>query len=877
MWNLATLEEWWLQDGDPSATYGRILELDPNDPGAREGAMRRELAGARSGDPRARKNVAEALRALVAFASDEDARVSLQVRLAIVLEASAAEATDGLAAEALLREALQRYRDALRIDDLSACAADGVARLSAKLGDVEGALAAARSIAELTSDPRARARCLVDAAELLLGPDDDERLGTRPQRRQEAAALLERALKGDPESIAAASRLVVVLREQGRSERLVSAFRAALGHAKLPESVVLLGTEIARVARDELNDLPVAIDAMRRVRAAVPNHVPSLLTLAELCIGQRVWPEAVDALEAVAATSVEAAPKLTALFALASIYEKVLARDKDVARVVRAALAIDPNNPRALRAVLRRIASAPAEEDERASVTRRKEVASLLGRLAEVENDAKQKSAILLELAEVQQRLGDAGAAERALVDAVAFSPPNARALARLGAHFRRPNEPSDPLGHARALGAVIALGQQLGMVDARWFATLGQIEIQSLSRVREGIAHLERAVALDPSLYESRFELASAHGRLGSHAEVARVILGMLTPSAHALLSISDPAAALALLEQSLSVEKLPNEAIVVSELRNLAGELDEDRCAWLRDRQLAPIGPSDGTLDRATLVTQVLPAEGRHILLEVAAAIAGVESKMLRFDLAEVGLSARDRIGPRGGHPTRVLFDRVARQLGLADVELAISAAVSGGRVLAQEVPWVVLPAAIVEQPEMTQVAILASAMARIAYGVPWLDELPPRQIGALLVAAARQVVPGYTADASDGLSAKEIAQNEAAIARVLSRRQRRLLEDLAPHIAASQSRPAPLDALLGALSRAQLRIAFLLTGDLLTVAEQIRSLDETLQGATQSPGQEALAAVLHHSLAGDVVRFALTPEATALRRRVGSTWNG
>jgi hypothetical protein len=35
--------------------------------------------------------------------------------------------------------------------------------------------------------------------------------------------------------------------------------------------------------------------------------------------------------------------------------------------------------------------------------------------------------------------------------------------------------------------------------------------------------------------------------------------------------------------------------------------------------------------------------------------------------------------------------------------------------------------------------------------------------------------------------------------------------------------------------------------------------------------------VAAVLDHPFAGDVVRFALTPEATALRRRVGSTWAG
>jgi tetratricopeptide (TPR) repeat protein len=634
----------------------------------------------------------------------------------------------------------------------------------------------------------------------------------------------------------------------------------------------MLGTEIARVARDELQDLAVAIDAMRRVRAAAPEHVPSLLTLAEVCIAQRLWPEAVDALEAVVAHSREPSPKLTALFALAGIYEKVLSRDQDVDRVLRAALAVDPKNARALRALIRRIAGAPAEAD-----ARRREIASLLSRLAEVETDPEQKTNILLELADVHQRLGDVKTAERVLIEAVAVSPQNARAFARLTGTFRRPDGTPDPMGYARALGAVISHGQQLGSVAARWFAVLGQLEIQSLARPRDGIVHLQRAVALEPALYETRFELAGALARMTAHDEASRVLLAMISPSAHPILSIANPAAALQLLEQELSSERRPDEAIVVSELRNLAGQLDEGRCAWLRDRRLPPLDPSHGVLDRPTLVTHVLPPEGRHILLEVAAAIAGIEAKMLRSDLAELGITARDRITPRAGHPTRALLDRVARQLGVGEIELAVATPVTRARVLAQDVPWIVVPPSIVEQPEITQVAILACAVARIAYGVPWLEELPPPQIEALLVAAARQVVPDYGEDAVDVLAAKLVSQYEGTVARALTRRQRKLLEELAPHIASPQSRPPSVDAFVTALARAELRAAFVVTGDLLTVVEEIRATDATLHGASRAPGRHALSAVLEHPFAGDVVRFALTSEATALRRRLGSTWTG
>jgi len=53
------------------------------------------------------------------------------------------------------------------------------------------------------------------------------------------------------------------------------------------------------------------------------------------------------------------------------------------------------------------------------------------------------------------------------------------------------------------------------------------------------------------------------------------------------------------------------------------------------------------------------------------------------------------------------------------------------------------------------------------------------------------------------------------------------------------------------------------------------ELRRSDEPLQRATEVPGLPGLMAVLEHPLAGDLVRFALTPEATALRRRLGSTW--
>src|ERR1019366_1713060 len=267
LWNLTFLQEWKLPASDPGGTYEQILELDPSDPSALEALLRRDLPNATQGDPRARKSVFGALRVLIAFASDEDTRLALQLRLGLLLEAAANDQPDTPAGEELAREALERYRDALRIDEFSPAAATGVARLARPLDDVEGSIAASTALAELAAEPRLRARYRVDAAEGLIRPGGDSRLGPSGERRTRAASLLERALQSDPDSIAAAGRLATLLLEDRQGERLVSAFRDAIADARSADAVVLLGSGVARVARDELHDLTVAIDAMRHPRA----------------------------------------------------------------------------------------------------------------------------------------------------------------------------------------------------------------------------------------------------------------------------------------------------------------------------------------------------------------------------------------------------------------------------------------------------------------------------------------------------------------------------------------------------------------------------------------------------------------------------------
>src|SRR6202008_1866302 len=98
----------------------------------------------------------------------------------------------------------------------------------------------------------------------------------------------------------------------------------------------------------------------------------------------------------------------------------------DAERALRQALAIEPANPRALRALLHKLASS-RKPNEPQPAAMREEIAELLERLASAERDPAPKCEILLELAEMRTHMGDPHGAERAVVDAVANAPQNAR------------------------------------------------------------------------------------------------------------------------------------------------------------------------------------------------------------------------------------------------------------------------------------------------------------------------------------------------------------------------------------------------------------------------------------------------------------------
>jgi tetratricopeptide (TPR) repeat protein len=856
LWAEAAVVEWRVPGGDATSLVAAILDRTPADRSALAASARlavprvRRRASDAPEDAAARARLVASLRADLSQEVAETGKLCAHIAMGIMLELDEG-ASDG----ERKRAALSHYREALALDACSVVGAEGVGRLGAELHDAEAIVAAALARADLPENAKQRPVFLVQAARQTLS---SRGLGTRLECLARAGEMLERALDADPEALPAVALLVAVRNEESPNrDPLLNALRRAFERATSSHVVETLGIEVARLASVDPPDRVLAVDALRRVLAASPGHVAALRALADQYAGLGAWREAVDALQQLVATAREPRARIAALFELAQVYGAKLGRPAEAERSLRAALDIDPVSVDALRKLLkvRRTASAAPGE-----------IAGLLARLGDAEKQPESKAAALTELAELYRLGGDVAGAEKALVEATAQSPNGAR-LTRLALLHEAPAD------HARALGAVVARAEELGRPSADCIAELGCIEVDALARWTTGVAHLRVALALAPAKHAARAALAKGLTHLHEGAEAIGVLVTMMIPDPAPLLSLVDPAAALATLEEAFAADARHEEAVVARELRAIAGGLDDGAHVELRARRLAvdPAAPVPVLYDAATLRASVVPAEVPALLLDVAAAIAGAAGRFARVDLEELGVSPRDRlVGPP------LLVQRLPRAFGLVPPEILVSVATGRARAVAHETPMIVVPESLLALPEPTQAALLAGPLVRLALGVPWIEDLRGAYAHAVFCAAARQVVDGYASEVGDAETQELVEEFTERVARAIGRKQKRALLDLAPALRAT--RPlvaADVAAFEQALARAELRAAFLLTGDLLSTLDSARLVDGELFLATSSVGKSSLSATLTHPLAIDLVAFALAPATTALRRRGGSVW--
>jgi hypothetical protein len=492
-----------------------------------------------------------------------------------------------------------------------------------------------------------------------------------------------------------------------------------------------------------------------------------------------------------------------------------------------------------------------------------------LTRLADASTDPRTRVEVDLRLAEAQRDAGDRPGMVKALCDAVAFGPTDLRPWTTL-ARLYRTETPEGAASYVAAIGQVLEIAAARRLpIEPRWLTTLGLLEITVLMRPRDGVVHLQQAVALPNAGADARAALGRGLDAANRNAEATQVLRDVLATDIESLAKSGELSTALASLESALAKDGRAEERLAVEEARACLGDVKPERIARLRARRMPPEAPLPAVFAGAELHRLLVP-EAHSPMLLVAAAIAPIAAKALRFELSSLNISSRDRIGSRDNHPTYRLADRIAKSLGVEGFELYLSPNWQGGmpRVYPGDPPAIVGAPTFVELPEPEQAFALGRLLVRVALGPTWLDELAPEAIDGLLVAALRSVDPAFGARDLGPILEQAVQAFAAHVQRAIGRRQRKQLEEILPAAAAAVG--YDIRTLAAGVRRSENRIGYLLSGDLVAAIDHLCRIDRDVARAAEDPRLVVL-----HPVTGDLLRFALGSASYIERRRAGTVW--
>ncbi len=810
---LARLQEMHDDLGDPATTLNAILRLDGQDPEALDAIERIALD---RGDLGALRAVDEA-RAQTSV--DTSTRAANLTRLGELREAGGDSGA-----------ALVAYREALRLDPEALGAVAGLSRVAERTKDPEAIAEAARHEAAIASVGTEASRLLVRSGSMRL-----ERLDDRDGARRD----FERALELNPENTEAAQRLTRMLSSTGESAKLADLLSRAASSAKAPDRVAALWLQVSELQWRALKNLPGAISSLHRVLKTSPNHIPTLRRLAELFGHDNQWNESARLWARVIQLAPERDVLRDAHLALAAIWDERLGETSRALVSLQAVLALDDQS----RPALARLAALQEREGrlEQAVETSR--------RLIAASATPRDRAEAFLRLAAVCDKTGDSEGATEALLEALAVEGPGSESALELKTRLETPADWDRYIGALRR-----SLTKAEGGDSRNVYSELARVYQDVLGRPEEAVEVLREA------LRESR------HGD-GLQAELSRRLrgAGRQQEAVQELVSLlrRDVTRADIWRELVRNYEELQQPELVRLALMPLAVLGEATRAEQERlDASPDSEPPRAGSLAPSVLATLGPKGEAQQAAEALLAGSADALAKLHRPDFELYGLSHRDRITSRGGHPLRSLAERVAAVFDLDQFDLFIHRLRNKGLEVELGTPTALLvPQTATEWNQPAQVFLLAKPLVTVAKGIAATQKLTPRELEVALAALCRVVSPDF----GRGLTNEDVLlDQQKKLYRALGRRQRKPVEVLAQ--AYVEAGPPDFHRWVADVNKISSRIAALLADDLLSCVEVLRASDRELSGLRGSELVQKSPEV------ADLLRFWVSEAAIVLRQRAG-----
>ncbi len=799
-------------------TYAAILKLDPENVPA---LLALEEIGLSTGDRRLLTQVDTQLAALL---SEGAAAAAHQTRLGEALELADPSAAFSL------------YRAALAQDPDDHGAALGLARIAERHTDGGLLEEAAGHTHRVLADPTTAASLLVKAAGLARSGNDVPR----------AVALLRRALELDPEHAVAAHHLEEVLLTTGDPGGLIDTLTHAAQRARHRERRDDLWVKIAELQAERQRDLPAALAVYERILGESPGHVRALLGEANLYVRDGQWEPATRRLTQALAQSTDDEVRVDIRLQLAAIHDDQLREPDRALAHVNSVLAERPDH----RAALRRLLSIQIRS------RRHDAAAETAQRLIATSTDPREVADARVTVAQVSRARGDHAQALQELEASVAVLGLSGRAAAEYKGLLLEQKQS----GHPPAWRSYVHALERFLAEPGASAETVAQVELEishvladELRQNDEALRALDRGLAArpdDPELHTARALRLEHAGDLAAAADATRRVLEVQVTHVTAWRSL---AALLAKMQRPADATLALAPLVAIG----AATESDRARLAAIPCRAgLAP--PGSMTLDEI----EALAATGSgDPITDVLALAADVLPKLYPPELARYGVTTRERITARSGHPLRNVSDRVAAIFGIADHQLFEQP--GGLGVIAVEFTEpvsLIVPSFVAGLPEPQRVFLVARVMASVARRVPAIHRLSAEEIELFVTGTAAAVGVTMPTQLDPGL----VAELGRKIARLLARRTRRSLEDRAPALVSSVARGFG-EWMHQALVTAA-RAAMVVTDDLPGSVELVRRLEGDLSGRSAAESAAGM------RIAEDLLRFWVSEPAFRLRRRLG-----
>jgi tetratricopeptide (TPR) repeat protein len=464
----AHLAEARLQDPERATElYETAVRLDPRAPGALA-ALKRLHHGARRW-----RDLARVLAAEAELADDPRVRVGAWSRVGLLQADRLGNRAEGIAA---LERAAEIAPDDAEVLGALARLYEDAARWDALATTLEAA-------AKVATDDVTRVATLHR-----LGAVQQHRLGNP----EHAMHWYRAALEVDPLHEASLRAVEPLLVEHERLDELVMVRRA---EADATRDDQRRATALHRVAEllERRGDVVGAIETHSRALAARPGHLPSFRALDRLYAITGRWHELAALHEGAVDLAADDVARVAALLRVAGVFESSIDDPVRAAQTFRRVLELDASHLGALRGWQRNA--------ERAGRT--DEVIQALEREAVLTKDAAGRAELLCRAAEVASSAQDREGAVARYRRVLELAPSSPRALAGLTSELRA-------LGRWEDLSAVVekrAAGAK-GAEASALFLELASLAIEHLGREEAGLAHLRKAIELDPKNGAARREL---------------------------------------------------------------------------------------------------------------------------------------------------------------------------------------------------------------------------------------------------------------------------------------------------------------------------------------------------------------------------------